>query len=100
MVGIQGIVVNSAALFVLYERVHVPFLIAAVLSSQVSTLSNFVLTELWVFRAREIAGSMLWRYLTFNALNLVTQLIRLPTLQVLTEIGGVHTRSPTWSRSD
>jgi dolichol-phosphate mannosyltransferase len=89
-VGILGILVNSAALFVLYERLQVPLLIAAVLSSQVSTLSNFVLTELWVFRAREIAGSLVWRYLTFNALNLVTQLIRLPTLQVLTEVGGVH----------
>lgn len=89
-VGILGILVNSAALFVLYERMQVPLLIAAVLSSQVSTLSNFVLTELWVFRGRDIAGSGLWRYLTFNALNLVTQLIRLPTLQVLTEIAGVH----------
>ena len=89
-VGILGILVNSAALFVLYERMQVPLLIAAVLSSQVSTLSNFVLTELWVFRGREIAGSLVWRYLTFNALNLVTQLIRLPTLQVLTEVAGVH----------
>jgi dolichol-phosphate mannosyltransferase len=90
MVGILGILINSAALYVLYERVGIPLLVAAVLSSQVSTLSNFVLTELWVFRGREITGSILWRYLTFNALNLLTQLIRLPTLQVLTEIGGVH----------
>lgn len=90
MVGILGILVNSAALYVLYERVGIPLLIAAVLSSQVSTLSNFVLTESWVFRGREIAGSILWRYLTFNALNLVTQLIRLPTLHLLTEVGGVH----------
>jgi dolichol-phosphate mannosyltransferase len=90
MVGILGILVNSTALYVLYERVGIPLLIAAVLSSQVSTLSNFVLTELWVFRGREITGSILWRYITFNALNLLTQLIRLPTLHVLTEIGGVH----------
>ncbi|MDP9481851.1 MAG: GtrA family protein, partial [Chloroflexota bacterium] len=90
MVGILGILVNSTALFLLYERVQLPLLVAAVLSSQVSTLSNFVLTELWVFRGREISGSILWRYLTFNALNLVTQLIRLPTLHLLTEVGGVH----------
>jgi putative flippase GtrA len=90
MVGILGILVNAAALYLLFERVHIPLLVAAVLSSQVSTLSNFVLTELWVFRGREIAGSILWRYLTFNALNLVTQLIRLPTLHLLTEVGGVH----------
>jgi dolichol-phosphate mannosyltransferase len=89
-VGILGILVNSAALYVLYERMQVPLLVAAILASQFSTLSNFVLTELWVFRAREMAGSLVWRYLTFNALNLVTQLIRLPTLQVLTEVGGVH----------
>ena len=65
-------------------------LIAALLSSQVSTLSNFVLIELWVFRGREVGGHLVWRYLTFNLLNLATQVIRLPVLHVLTEIGGIH----------
>ena len=63
---------------------------AALLSSQVSTLTNFVLTELWVFRGREVGGHLLWRYVTFNLLNLVTQVVRLPILHILTEVGGIH----------
>ena len=91
LVGLSGIVVNEVALhgFVLAMGEQ-QLLWAALLSSQVSTLSNFILIELWVFRGREVGGHLLWRYLTFNLLNLVTQVIRLPTLHILTEIGGVH----------
>lgn len=74
----------------LVDAAAIPLLPAAILSSQVSTLSNFVLTELWVFRDRELGGHILWRYLTFNILNLATQTVRLPTLYVLTELIGVH----------
>ena len=91
LVGISGIFVNEVALhaFVLAMGEE-QLLWAALLSSQVSTLSNFILIELWVFRGREVGGHLLWRYLTFNLLNLVTQVIRLPTLHILTEIGGIH----------
>jgi dolichol-phosphate mannosyltransferase len=91
LVGISGIVVNEIALhaFVLAMGEE-QLLWAALLSSQVSTLSNFILIELWVFRGREVGGHLLWRYITFNLLNLVTQVIRLPTLHILTEIGGIH----------
>lgn len=91
MVGILGIFVNSAALYAFVRLMgEDQLLIAAVLSSQVSTLSNFVLLELWVFRGREVGGHLVWRYFTFNLLNLATQVIRLPVLHVLTEIGGIH----------
>jgi dolichol-phosphate mannosyltransferase len=90
IVGIIGIVVNLAALYALVDLLAIPLLPAAILSSQASTLNNFVLTELWVFREREVGGHVLWRYLTFNILNLATQFVRLPTLYVLTELVGVH----------
>jgi putative flippase GtrA len=91
LVGLSGILVNEAALhaFVLAMGED-QLLIAALLSSQVSTLSNFILIELWVFRGREVGGHLVWRYLTFNLLNLATQVIRLPVLHVLTEVGGIH----------
>ena len=91
LVGISGIVVNEVALhFFVTAMGQQQLLWAALLSSQVSTFTNFVLIELWVFRGREVGGHLLWRYLTFNLLNLVTQIIRLPTLHILTEIAGIH----------
>ena len=36
---------------------------------QVSTLNNFLLTELWVLRDRDTLRHVVWRYLTFNLLQ-------------------------------
>ncbi len=91
LVGISGIVVNEVALHTFVTLMGEQQLLwAALLSSQVSTLTNFVLTELWVFRGREVGGHLVWRYITFNLLNLVTQVVRLPVLHILTEVGGIH----------
>ena len=90
LVGILGIFVNQAALFALVEWFGVHYLVSAVLASQVSTLNNFLLTELWVFRDRDTPGQVIWRYLTFNLLNMATLLVRVPVLYVLTDLAGVY----------
>lgn len=90
LVGIAGIFVNQIALYLLTDGLKIHYLVSAVLSSQISTLNNFVLTELWVFRGRDVGGSVLTRYLTFNILNISTLVVRVPVLYVLTDLGGVH----------
>ena len=90
VVGIFGIFVNQAALFALVEMFGVHYIPAAILASQVSTLNNFLLTELWVFRDRDTPGHVVWRYLTFNLLNMATLLVRVPVLYVLTDLAGVY----------
>ena len=90
LVGILGIVVNQVALFVLVDYLGVHYLVSAVLASQASTLNNFVLVELWVFRDRDTPGHVLWRYLTFNLLNMATLVVRLPVLYLLSDVGGLH----------
>ena len=90
LVGIFGIFVNQVALFALVEVFDVHYIAAAILASQVSTLNNFVLVELWVFRDRDTPGHVLWRYLTFNLLNMATLLVRVPVLYVLTDLAGVY----------
>ena len=90
MVGVLGIVVNAAALVVFTEWLGLHYAVAAVLASQVSTLNNFILTEMWVFRGRESRRHLLFRYLAFNALNVATLVIRIPLLVLLTDGAGVH----------
>jgi putative flippase GtrA len=90
VVGILGIVVNQAALYVFTEYFAIYYLWSAVLASQVSTLNNFILTELWVFRGREARGGLLFRYLAFNLLNISTLFIRVPVLFVLTDVFGIY----------
>jgi dolichol-phosphate mannosyltransferase len=90
LVGIVGIVVNQVALYALTDGLGIHYLVSAVLASQVSTLNNFLLTEFWVFRGREVAGHALFRYVTFNVLNMATLLIRVPVLYLLTDLAGFH----------
>ncbi|HJW21835.1 MAG TPA: GtrA family protein [Candidatus Limnocylindrales bacterium] len=90
VVGVLGIVVNQLALVILTETFGIYYLVSSILASQVSTLHNFLLTEFWVFRAREARGQVLIRYLVFNALNAATLLIRVPVLYLLTDHGGIH----------
>jgi len=90
MVGILGIGVNAAALVFFTEVIGLHYLVSAILASQVSTLNNFVLTELWVFAGRETRHHVLVRYLTFNALNIATLTVRVPTIVIFTEWVGLH----------
>ena len=90
VVGIIGIGVNAAALVFFTEVLSIHYAISAVLASQVSTLNNFILTELWVFRGRDARRHLLVRYLTFNALNVATLAVRVPVLLVATEWFGIH----------
>ena len=90
LVGIIGIVVNQVALYALTDRLGIYYLFSAILASQLSTLNNFVLTELWVFRGREQHSHVLFRYVVFNLLNIATLVIRVPVLFLLTDLFGVH----------
>jgi dolichol-phosphate mannosyltransferase len=90
LVGIIGIFVNQVALFGLTDGLGIYYLVSAILASQLSTLNNFVLTELWVFRGREHRSHVLFRYIVFNLLNIATLVIRVPVLFILTDLFGVH----------
>jgi putative flippase GtrA len=87
LVGLSGIAVNSAALWVLHAHaLHLHYLVAAALATQISTLWNFVLTDRLVFRAAHTGGvwGRIWR---FFALNNVALLLRLPLLALLVHLG-------------
>ena len=88
--GIVGIFVNQVVLYALTDKLGIYYLVSAILASQVSTLNNFLLTELWVFRDRDHRSHVLFRYVVFNLLNIATLAIRVPVLFILTDLFGVH----------
>src|SRR4029078_3501285 len=90
LVGIIGIVVNQVALYALTDRLGIYSLFSAILASQLSTLNNFVLTELWGFRGREQHSHVLFRYVVFNLLNIATLVIGVSVLFLLPDLFGVH----------
>ncbi|MFI6360196.1 glycosyltransferase [Streptomyces sp. NPDC050743] len=91
LVGLSGVAVNTAALWLLFDRFGVHHLVAAALATQASTTWNFLLVEGLVYRGRG-SGSFKGRALRFFALNNLLLLGRLPVLQALVVAGlGVLT---------
>src|SRR5438046_2510653 len=53
LIGLSGLVVNESLLALLTERAGLYYLAAAVVSTQVSIVWNFALTERWVYSRRD-----------------------------------------------
>jgi dolichol-phosphate mannosyltransferase len=84
IVGGVGLAVNMAA-FVLFTSVFgLNYLLAAVIATQASTLTNFLLTERWVF-ARRVSGSVRPRAVMYFAMNNASLLLRGPLLILFVE---------------
>jgi dolichol-phosphate mannosyltransferase len=90
MVGLTGIAVNAIALAAFTEMLGLFYLISAVAATQVSTLWNFVLTELVVFDRTFGSIGRLRRAGLFYAMNNAALGLRGPMLFVLVGTLGVH----------
>jgi dolichol-phosphate mannosyltransferase len=90
-VGISGLAVNTAAMWLLADpaALGVNYLIAAVVATQISTTWNFLLTDGVVYRGPKQLGPAR-RYLTFSAASNVTLLLRVPVLAALVGGLGMH----------
>lgn len=89
-VGASGFVVNELALGFFVAVFDVHYLVGAVLATQVSTLWNFALVELWAFREVDAKRSAARRLLLFFLLNNAALLLRGPILVVLTDVAGLN----------
>jgi glycosyltransferase involved in cell wall biosynthesis len=83
VVGASGIGVNVAAFAALLHWAGFHYLLAAVLSTQVSTAWNFALTEGWVFRDRRADRPGSVRLVLFFAMNNLALALRGPMLVLL-----------------
>jgi putative flippase GtrA len=83
-VGASGFVVNEVALAFFVSMFHLNYLVGAIAATQVSTLWNFTLVELWAFRDLDARRSRAHRLLLFLLVNNAALLLRGPILVVLT----------------
>ena len=90
-VGATGLVVNTALLYVFADLLKMHYLIAAVLATQGSTLWNFVLSELWVFKGRQQDTAQLWRRMgTYYLMNNALLVARGPVLALMVSLLGIN----------
>ena len=83
IVGATGLVVNNLCLVIFVEFRDLNYLLAAGLATQFSTLWNFVLIEIWVFRQRDPGTSPWGRLARFFLMNNVALLLRSPKNLIL-----------------
>jgi putative flippase GtrA len=90
MVGLSGIFVNSAAIYMATERLNIHYMISAWLATLVSTLWNFGLTETWVYRAKDRNKGRMWRLGIFFGMNSLALLLRAPMIYFMTATLGFY----------
>ncbi|MEU0877982.1 glycosyltransferase [Lentzea sp. NPDC005914] len=89
LIGLSGLVVNTAVLWLLHLQVfQVHYLLAAVLATEASTFWLFALTELLLYR-RNKPGTARSRGVRFFLLNHAALVLRLPLLAFLVDGAGV-----------
>lgn len=88
LVGLSGVAVNTAALWMFSQPGQHHYLVAAVLATEFSTTWNFLLTETLVFRGVK-PGTVVGRGVRFYLVNHVALLLRLPILALLVSAFGL-----------
>jgi dolichol-phosphate mannosyltransferase len=82
LIGVTGIGVNTAALWLFYGILGWHQLTGAALATQVSTAWNFVLIDILIYRGRS-NGTRFGRVIRFAGMNNLLLLARLPLFQAL-----------------
>ncbi len=86
LIGVSGLAVNTAALWLCYGILGWNDLVSAALATQASTAWNFVLVDTLIYRKRT-GGSRSRRAISFFVMNNSLMVARLPVLEALVRTG-------------
>jgi putative flippase GtrA len=88
-VGAVGVIVNTATLQLLARTLRVPYLLGSVLATQVAILSNYTLSELFVFRAVQPIRAVRVRLAGYVLFNNCSLALTGPLLVLLVSVAGI-----------
>ena len=89
-VGLLGVAVNTALLWLLTERIQLYYVVSSVLATEISILANFSLNHVWTFAALNDGESVIAKLAKYNIVALGGLLLSVTTLFVLTALLPVH----------
>ena len=90
LVGLSGVLVNTAILWAIVQGMRLPVLLASALATEAAILSNFALNDRWTFRAGVHRHSFGMRLLRFNGVSLGGMAITAGILALLISYGHLH----------
>jgi cellulose synthase/poly-beta-1,6-N-acetylglucosamine synthase-like glycosyltransferase/putative flippase GtrA len=84
LVGLSGVLVNSAALWVLAVILGLPTLLASLLATETAILTNFLLNDRWTFRSQGYSHRLGRRLLRYHGVAASGAVITVGLLALLT----------------
>ena len=90
LVGATGILVNSLVLYLVTSRLNIYYLLSVAIATIASTLWNFSLTELWVYRAGSQSNGRIRRLALFSLMNVAALVLRSPLIYIMTSLFSIH----------
>ena len=90
LVGISGVGINTALLYLLTEAVGFNHLVASVFATEAAILNNYLLNDRWTFGDTDSGASWLQRMLRYNSVTLVGLVISVAVLAGLTYLLNMH----------
>ncbi len=89
-VGLIGVAVNSALLWVLTEQGHLYYLLSSVIATEVAILVNFALNHKWTFAAFGDEKPLVEKLVKFNVVSLGGLVLTVSMLFVLKQFAGLQ----------
>ena len=83
-VGALGVLLNTAALYLLYEWLHLPLLVASAMAIELAVVNNYLLNDHWTFASH---SRSVRRFVRFNVSSLGGVAINLAAVALLTAAG-------------
>lgn len=87
VVGVTGMLVNSLALFLLYQGARLPLVMASILSTEIAIVNNFWWNDRWTFGRPQLSVN---RFVRFNLVSLAGLGITTGTLWLLVRHLGCY----------
>ena len=90
LVGLSGILVNMGLLYLLSEQFHIYYLVASILTIELSIISNFSLNDLWTWSDRK-KKKLYHRFFQYHiSVGLTAIFVNWLLLLILTEVFGIY----------
>lgn len=85
VVGVGGVLVNMAALHLLYGVAEIPLLLASPVAVELAIVHNYLLNDRWTFHGR---GPSMARFVAFNLGAVLALLVNVASVLVLVASGA------------
>ena len=89
-VGLIGVGVNSALLWLLTDGAHFYYLASSVVATEVAILSNFVLNQHWTFASINDGRPWVEKLMKFNVVSFSGLVVTVSLLFVLKQFAGLN----------